>query len=169
MQDRIAIAFGGGIPVVADAGPASFSAIQDALGDIALCRDMDGLILSANRTFCELIGIDDPVGRSCAELGIVFQPGRLPHSHDVEFTVAGVRRIFLWQDVVIRDPLAAGPVVQSVAREVTEERRRAEAGERARRAAEERERLEREASEREKKLEGEIDADLAALKKRLGK
>lgn len=137
LQDRIAIAFGSAVPVAADVGMGNLAAIHDALGDIALCRNLDGVILSANRTFREVAGIDDPVGRTCAELGILFHPGRVPHSYDVEFNAAGFRRVFLWQDVVVRGPMADGPIVQSIGREVTEERRHVEAGERARRAAEE--------------------------------
>jgi signal transduction histidine kinase/CheY-like chemotaxis protein len=135
LQDRVAIAFGSAESAASDAG--SLAAIHDALGDITLCRDLDGVILSANRTFREVTGFDKPEGRTCAELGIIFQPGRTAHSYDVEFTGAGFRRVFLWHDVVIRDPLADGLIVQSIAREVTEERRQAEAVEGARHAAEE--------------------------------
>ena len=135
LQDRIAIAFGGAAPVTAGAG--SLAAIHDALGDIALRRDLDGVILSANRTFREVTGVDDPVGRTCAELGIVFRPRPVAHSHEVEFSGPSGRRIFLWHDVAMRDPSGAAPVVQSIAREVTEERRQVEESERARRAAEE--------------------------------
>lgn len=136
LQDRVAIAFGGAASVASDAGAGSLAAIHDALGDITLCRDLEGVILSANRTFCEVAGVDAPQGRTCAELGIIFQPGRTAHSYDVEFAGAGFRRVFLWHDVVIRDPLVDGLVVQSIAREVTEERLQVEAGERARLAAE---------------------------------
>ena len=66
LQDRVAVAFGGANSVTADAG---FAAIHDALGDMTLCRDASGVILSANRTFREVSGMDDPVGRTCAELG----------------------------------------------------------------------------------------------------
>lgn len=137
LQDRVAIAFGSATSAAADAGAGSLATIHDALGDITLCRDLDGVILSANRTFREVSGVDAPEGRTCAALGIVFQPGKVAHSYDVEFAGSGFRRVFLWHDVVIRDPLVDGLVVQSIAREVTEERLQVEAGERARRAAEE--------------------------------
>jgi signal transduction histidine kinase/DNA-binding response OmpR family regulator len=137
LQDRVSIAFGSATSTKSDAGAGSLAAIHDALGDITLCRDLDGVILSANRTFREVTGVDDPLGRTCAELGIVFQPGKVAHSYDVAFAGAGYRRVFLWHDVVIRDPLVDGLVIQSIAREVTEERLQAEAGERARLAAEE--------------------------------
>jgi signal transduction histidine kinase/CheY-like chemotaxis protein len=136
LQDRVAIAFGGAASVTSDVGTGSLAAIHDALGDIALSRDLDGVILSANRTFREVAGVDAPEGRSCADLGIVFRPGKVAHSYDVEFNGSGFRRVFLWHDVVVRDPLVDGLVVQSIAREVTEERLEVEARERARSAAE---------------------------------
>ena len=135
LQDRVSIAFGSAASAASDAG--SLAAIHDALGDITVCRDLDGVILSANRTFREVTGFDAPEGRTCAELGILFQAGKVAHSYDVEFSGSGFRRVFLWHDVVIRDPLVDGLIIQSIAREVTEERRQAETVERARRAAEE--------------------------------
>lgn len=137
LQDRLSIAFGNAASVTPDVGTGSLAAIHDALGDITLCRDLDGVILSANRTFREVAGVDAPAGCTCAELGILFQPGKVAHSYDVEFNGSGFRRIFLWHDVIIRDPLVEGLVIQSIAREVTEERLQTEAGEQARRAAEE--------------------------------
>lgn len=137
LQDRVAIAFGSAASAARDAGAANLAAIHDALGDIAICRDFEGIILSANQTFREVTGVDTPEGRTCAELGIIFQPGKTNHSYDVAFTGSGFRRVFLWHDVVVRDPLLDGLIIQSIAREVTEERRQAEAVEQARRAAEE--------------------------------
>ncbi|MCB1445313.1 MAG: response regulator [Rhizobiaceae bacterium] len=134
LQDRVAAAFGGAPSVAADAG---FAAIHDALGDLTLCRDADGVILSANRSFREMSGVDDPVGRTCAELDIAFKSGAVPHIHEVEFTTAGRRRIFLWQDIAIRDPGNGVSRLQSIARDITAERLRAEAAEQASRAAEE--------------------------------
>src|SRR6187551_818996 len=96
LQDRVAIAFGSAASATPGAGSGSLAAIHDALGDITLCRDLDGIILSANRTFCEVTGVDAPEGRSCADLGIIFQPGKVAHSYDVEFTGTGFRRVFLW-------------------------------------------------------------------------
>lgn len=133
LQDRIAIAFGAGLPVAADSPAGSFAAIHDALGDIAVTRDLDGRILSANRTFRDVTGIDAPEGRTCDELGIVFRPARTPHALEVDFTGSGYRRAFVWQDVVVGGD---APVVQSIAREVTGERSRIEAIEADRRAAE---------------------------------
>lgn len=135
LQDRVAIAFGTAMRPDVETG--GLAAIHDALGDITLSRDLDGVILSANRTFREVSGVDAPEGRTCAELGILFRPGKAAHSYDVEFSGAGFRRVFLWHDVVVRDSLVDGLLVQSIAREVTEERLQAEAGDRARLAAEE--------------------------------
>lgn len=137
LQDRVSIAFGSATSARTDSGAGSLATIHDALGDITLCRDLEGIILSANRTFREVTGIDDPLGRTCAELGIVFLPGKVAHSYDVTFSGTGYARVFLWHDVVIRDPLVDGLVIQSIAREVTEERLQAAAGEQARLDAEE--------------------------------
>ena len=135
LQDRIAIAFGPAIPVEARGGAGNLAAIHDALGEIAISRNLDGVIVAANRTFREVTGIDDPIGRTCAELGIAFKPGRMPHAYDVEFSAAGFPRIFVWQDVVTRD--ADASIVQSIAREVTAERRQIAEAEQACRTAEE--------------------------------
>lgn len=136
LQDRIAIAFGPATPVEANGVAGNLASVHDALGEIVVSRNLDGVILTANRTFREVTGIDDPVGRTCAELGIAFKPGPAQHAYDVEFGTSGFPRIFLWQDVVIRDAATDTPVVQSIAREVTAERRRIAEAELACRAAE---------------------------------
>lgn len=136
LQDRISVAFGPVEAHGADAGAANLAAIHDALGEIVLSRNLDGVILSANRTFREVSGIPDPVGKTCAELDIHFQPGRSAQSYDVEFDTAGFRRVFLWHDVTARDAQSDTMIVQSIARDVTEERRKIAAAELARRAAE---------------------------------
>jgi PAS domain-containing protein len=123
LQDRIAIAFEPATPVEAN-GAGNMAAFHDALGDIVICRNLDGVILAANRTFHAVSGIDDPIGRTCAALGIVFKPGPAPHAYDVEFETSAFPRIFLWQDVVTRDAETGSAMVQSIAREVTAERRR---------------------------------------------
>ena len=66
LQDRVSIAFGSATSARTDSGAGSLATIHDALGDITLCRDLEGIILSANRTFREVTGIDDPLGRTCA-------------------------------------------------------------------------------------------------------
>lgn len=137
LQDRIAIAFGPATPVEANGGAGNLAALHDALGDMVLSRNLDGVILAANRTFREVSGIDDPIGRTCAELDIAFKPGPGPHAYDVEFATSGFPRIFLWQDVVTRDADTDTPLVQSIAREVTAERRQIAETEQACRAAEE--------------------------------
>ena len=137
LQDRITIAFGPATPADANGGAGNLAAVHDALGDIVLGRTPDGVILSANRTFREVSGIDDPIGRTCAELGIAFKAGSAPHAYDVEFAGSGFPRIFLWQDVVTRDPGTDTSIIQSIAHEVTAERRRIAEAEQACRAAEE--------------------------------
>ena len=140
LQDRVADAFEDAV-ARADSRPHSggdmLASIHDALGDMTLCRTLDGTILSANDTFREITGADRPEGLRCAELGITFETGPIPHCYDVEIARGGESRIFLWHDVVTRDPVAGGLIIQSIAREVTEERRQAARREEARRRAEE--------------------------------
>lgn len=137
LQDRIAIAFGPATPVEANGGAGNLASVHDALGDIVLTRNLDGVILAVNRTFREVSGIDDPIGRTCADLGIAFKPGPASHAYDVEFAGGSFPRIFLWQDVITRDAGTGVAIVQSIAREVTAERRRIAEAEQARHTAEE--------------------------------
>jgi len=136
LQDRIAIAFGPATPVEANGGAGNMAGLHDALGDIVISRNLDGVILAANRTFRAVSGIDDPIGQTCGALGIAFKPGPAPQAYDVEFETSGFPRIFVWQDVVTRDAETGTAMVQSIAREVTAERRRIAEAEQACRAAE---------------------------------
>lgn len=115
---------------------ALLSAIHDALGDIAIRRNLGGTILQANNTFRDLVGDRTPEGKTCQQLGIRFKPGLVQHSYDVELDTGGSRRVFLWHDVVARDPVLGDLVVQSIARDVTDERQMAQDQEEARRLAE---------------------------------
>jgi signal transduction histidine kinase/CheY-like chemotaxis protein len=130
--------------IVPVAGDNSFSAagdllasIHDALGDITVCRNLSGRILTANNTFKDLVGCPNPEGRTCEELGLVFQPGLIEHSYDVQIERASGNRVFLWHDVVAPDPMLGDLVVQSIARDVTDERNDMMLREAARQKAEE--------------------------------
>jgi signal transduction histidine kinase/ActR/RegA family two-component response regulator len=118
------------------AAGAMLGAIHDALGDITLCRSLAGVILSANSTFCKVARCDKPEGRTCEELGIRFVPGPVEHCYDVEFGTGAGNRIYLWHDIVTRDPILGDLVVQSIARDVTTERQDARGHEEARARAE---------------------------------
>lgn len=111
--------------------------IHDALGDITLCRSPGGTILSANSTFRRVARCDKPEGRTCEALGIRFVPGPVEHCYDVEFVAPGGNRIYLWHDIVTRDPILGDLVIQSIARDVTAERQDARVQEEARARAEE--------------------------------
>ncbi len=115
---------------------ALLSAIHDALGDIAVRRSLNGFILQSNNTFRDLVGEDHPEGKTCQELGIRFNPGPIQHSYDVEIATPTCARTFLWHDVVARDPVLGDLVIQSIARDVTDERQMARQQEAARRRAE---------------------------------
>lgn len=119
------------------AGVLPLGLIHDALGDITLCRSLDGVILSANRIFREVTGHFRPEGRTCEELRIRFRPAGAEHCYDVEFpTLAGIR-IYYWRDIVMRDPAFGDLVIQTIARDVTAERQEATRREQARLRAEE--------------------------------
>ncbi|SCB57730.1 Signal transduction histidine kinase [Rhizobium aethiopicum] len=113
-----------------------FADVHDVLGDITVGRTMDRRIISANDTFRRLTGRLHPEGRSCEEIGLAFRPGPVPHCYDVEISTPEGQRIFLWRDVVTRDPANGRLLLQSVARDVTEERLMAQSREEARQKAE---------------------------------
>ncbi|AJC77680.1 sensor histidine kinase/response regulator hybrid protein [Rhizobium etli bv. phaseoli str. IE4803] len=117
-------------------GAKLFADVHDVLGDITLGRTMDRRIVSANDTFRRLTGRLHPEGRSCEEIGLAFRPGPIPHCYDVEISTPEGQRIFVWRDVVTRDPASGRLLLQSVARDVTEERLIAQGREEARQKAE---------------------------------
>lgn len=117
-------------------GAKLFADVHDVLGDITLTRTMERRIISANDTFRRLTGRPQPEGRTCEEIGLAFRPGPIPHCYDVEISTPEGQRIFLWRDVVTRDPANGRLLLQSVARDVTEERLTAQGREEARQKAE---------------------------------
>ncbi|EJZ22245.1 histidine kinase [Rhizobium sp. Pop5] len=117
-------------------GAKLFADVHDVLGDITVGRTMDRRIISANDTFRRLTGRPNPEGRTCEEIGLAFRPGPVPHCYDVEISTPEGQRIFLWRDVVTRDPSNGRLLLQSVARDVTDERLLAQAREDARQKAE---------------------------------
>jgi signal transduction histidine kinase/CheY-like chemotaxis protein len=110
--------------------------IHDALGDIAVTRGMDRRIIAANTTFRRLTGRLNPEGLTCEEMGIAFRPGAEPHRYDVEVSTPEGQRIFFWSDIIVRDPADGRMLLQSIARDVTDERLVAYAREEARQKAE---------------------------------
>jgi signal transduction histidine kinase/CheY-like chemotaxis protein len=110
--------------------------VHDVLGDIVVTRMMDRRIIGTNETFRSLTGRAKPEGQTCEEIGLAFRPGPQPHRYDVEISTPAGQRIFLWHDVVTRDPANGRLLLQSIARDVTEERLAAESREEARQKAE---------------------------------
>lgn len=110
--------------------------VHDVLDDIVVTRMMDRRIIGANETFRRLTGRAKPEGQTCEEIGLAFRPGPQPHRYDVEISTPAGQRIFLWHDVVTRDPTNGHLLLQSIARDVTEERLAAESREEARQKAE---------------------------------
>ncbi|TAX58289.1 hybrid sensor histidine kinase/response regulator, partial [Rhizobium leguminosarum] len=117
-------------------GAKLFADVHDVLGDITVSRTMDRRIISANDTFRRLTGRLRPEGKTCEEIGLAFRPGPIPHCYDVEISTPEGQRIFLWRDVVTRDPANGRLLLQSVARDVTDERLIAQGREEARQKAE---------------------------------
>lgn len=114
----------------------TYATIHDALGDMVVSRDLDGRILAANAVFRDLTGCATPEGRTCEELGLVFEPAGKAGRFDVEFLTDGGPRTFRWHDVKAREAGSGRAVIQSVARDVTDERLLARAREEARERAE---------------------------------
>ena len=113
-----------------------FANVHDVLGDITVTRSIDRRIIGANATFRRLTGRLKPEGQTCEEIGIAFRPGAEPHRFDVEISTLEGQRIFVWHDVVTRDPANGNLLIQSIARDVTNERLTAQAREEARQKAE---------------------------------
>ncbi|WP_440982221.1 ATP-binding protein [Shinella sumterensis] len=112
------------------------SAIHDVLGDIIVTRTLDGRILRANAVLGELTGVADVEGRTLEALGLSFRSQASAHRYDVDVQTASGMRIYSWHDVTVRDPASGDLVVQSIARDVTEERRAESEREKARQRAE---------------------------------
>ncbi|KQV84144.1 ATP-binding protein [Rhizobium sp. Root1220] len=115
---------------------ALFADIHDALGDITVTRDMDRRIVGANEMFRKLTGRLKPEGQTCEEIGIAFRPGTQPHRYEVEISTPEGQRVYFWSDVITRNPADGRLLLQSIARDVTEERLTAQAREEARHKAE---------------------------------
>ncbi|PZU21832.1 MAG: hybrid sensor histidine kinase/response regulator [Shinella sp.] len=120
-----------------DESAAIHDSIHNALGDIVLTRDLEGRILSANAVFRRLVADVNPQGRTCQDLGLLFEPASQPGRFEVEMLTERGPRTFLWHDVTTRDARSGDLVVQSLARDVTDERQLARAREDARLRAEE--------------------------------
>ncbi|MFB2549879.1 hybrid sensor histidine kinase/response regulator [Ensifer soli] len=112
------------------------STIHDALGDIAVIRDNEGKIVEANSVFCEMTGWLSPRGLTCEAIGIVFENVGQQHRFRVAIDSLHGRKIFDWHDVIVRDGAHGRFMVQSIARDITEETLRNAQAERARKRAE---------------------------------
>lgn len=115
---------------------ALISSIHESFGDLAVVRDLRGVILETNETFRAVTGLADPIGATCEEAGFRFEPGSRPGRHMARIDSADGERIFTWVDVVIRQPETGALVTESVARDITEETRSNNAADEARRKAE---------------------------------
>ncbi|WFS01089.1 hybrid sensor histidine kinase/response regulator [Rhizobium tumorigenes] len=98
------------------------SDIHDALGDIAVTRGLNRRILHANATFRLVTGKARPEGMTCDEIGIAFRPDDRPDHYDVEIATPQGQRIYSWRDVMMRDPASGQLRIESVARDITDQR-----------------------------------------------
>ncbi|HEY0121365.1 MAG TPA: ATP-binding protein [Rhizobium sp.] len=110
--------------------------IHDALGDITVTRGIDRRIIHANATFRKLTGKANPEGLMLEEAGLVFRAVTASQRQDAEISTPEGRRVFAWHDVMFRDPVSGRLSIQSVARDVTEERQATRLREEARLKAE---------------------------------
>ncbi|MFK0162795.1 hybrid sensor histidine kinase/response regulator [Rhizobium sp. NPDC090279] len=110
--------------------------VHDALGDIAVTRSIDRRILQANATFRKLTGRSNPEGLTLEEAGLIFRAVTDAKHQDAEIATPEGRRLFAWHDVMFRDATTGQLCIQSIARDVTEERQTARLREDARLKAE---------------------------------
>ncbi|MDE1995832.1 MAG: response regulator, partial [Rhizobiaceae bacterium] len=110
--------------------------IHDALGDITVTRDIHRRIIHANATFRTVTGKLHPEGLTLEEAGLVFRTVTASQRQDAEIAAPDGPRIFAWHDVLLRDPASGQLMIQSIARDVTEERHAARLREEARLKAE---------------------------------
>jgi signal transduction histidine kinase/CheY-like chemotaxis protein len=139
-RDATPMAANGNVDLTQDVRAASealIGSIHDALGDLTLCRSLDGVILSANDTFRRVTKCESPVGKTCAQLGIRLEPGEIEHRYEISFGTGEARRAYVWHDIVSRDPLLGDFIILSIARDVTAERQDALQRDAARTRAEE--------------------------------
>ncbi|HXV29591.1 MAG TPA: ATP-binding protein, partial [Sinorhizobium sp.] len=111
--------------------------IHDALGDIAIIRDMNGRIVQANAVFHQAVTRADVKGLTCAALGLSFEPKPDPDHYLARLATTEGARLYDWHDVIVREPGRGRLVRHSIARDVTEEARAEREREEARRRAEE--------------------------------
>lgn len=122
--------------VTLSAAPRAFLESNDLLSAPAVVRTAHGQVIAVNRAFRHLTSVSVLPGQTLEEIGFSVPPAPLPEPRDVEFSAGEGVRVFLWQDVLVRDALSRDLLILSSAREVTHERRLAHEREEARLQAE---------------------------------
>ncbi len=115
---------------------ALISSIHESFGDLAVVRDLKGIILETNATFRAITDLAEPAGLTCEEAGFRFESSSKPGRYIARIGSGDEERIFAWVDAVIRQPETGALVTESVARDITEETRSSNAADEARRKAE---------------------------------
>ena len=123
-----------------------FRGLNDALGDIVVHRDRDGVIVYANGVLAGLVGRSprDIVGYTLSELGIeigivpdsAFSDGECLSSTDVAIHSAKGVRWFAWIEQSVRDDVSGTVSHRAIARDITARKRAETAVMRARERAE---------------------------------
>ncbi len=101
-----------------------------------MTRDPLGRILAANRVVRDLAGDVDPIGRTCDELGLVFEPAGGHEHFRVRVAAPDGLRLYDLHNVMVRDLETGALTMHSIGRDMTREDRAIRANETARRSAE---------------------------------
>lgn len=123
-----------------------FRGLNDALGDIVVHRDRDGVIVFANRVLADIVGRNQSeiIGYTLSELGIeigvvpdsAFSDGECLSSTDVAIHGVKGARWFAWIELSVRDPQTGAVSHRAIARDITARKRAETAAVRARERAE---------------------------------
>lgn len=110
-----------------------FRGLIDALGDLVVHRDRDGLIVNANRVFASLVDVDprDLAGKTLSELGVdvgivpdaAFSDHECLSSTDVAIRTSNGPRWFSWIELSVRDKDTGAVSHRAIARDITARKR----------------------------------------------
>ncbi|SIQ70852.1 Signal transduction histidine kinase [Rhizobium sp. RU20A] len=111
--------------------------VHDQFGDIAMIRDHLGRILAANAVVRRLGDDKDPIGRTCDELGLLFEPAEGHEHYRVCAPGPDGMRVYDWHNILLRDAETGQLTMHSIGRDMTREERVMRVNEAARLSAEE--------------------------------
>ncbi|MBK8456084.1 MAG: PAS domain S-box protein [Phyllobacteriaceae bacterium] len=102
-----------------------FRSLVDALGDLVVHRDHNGVIVYANRALAELVGVDARAltGKSLDAIGFDtgdLKAGTHAANRDVRFSGPSGERWFSWVELLTRDEATGAAQRRAIARDITE-------------------------------------------------